>query len=317
MAELFDQLKLKVQALAGSWAALSALGSFVLYVFGYLAVRFHLTALGIGTDLAVLDERYLFTGAKFLVYLVSTIPILLLIAIVILVPVLLIFWIVRTVRNSVRKRREEKEPSQEIPPPSRWQRVGSFLGDPRFVAVLALILSVAVIQFVMRQCYYFSNLLLATYLPQTSLNLHRLLFDEDGSLRSLYFSALVAVTALTAALLYYARTKTAEKAVPKFLLFLVAVLVAVQFLLLPVNYGVFIMEKQIPRVTDLGDQTPLKSGEEAWLVWEGNQGMTYLVVTNTGQAGQVTRKLVTVPKKDFKRLEIIEYDEIISRLFNR
>jgi hypothetical protein len=316
MAELFDQLKLKFQALAGSWAALSALGSFVLYVFGYLAVRFHLTTLGIGTDLAVLDERYLFTGAKFLVYLVSTIPILLLISIIISIPVLLIFGIARLIRNARQKRKEENSDDAETPP-SRWQRIRAFLSDPRFVALLALLLSVAVIQFVMRQCYYFSNLLLATHLPSTNLNLHRLLFDEDGSLRSLYFSGLVAATMLTAALLHYARTKTTEKAVSKALLFLVAILVAVQFLLLPVNYGVFILEKQIPRVTDLGDQTPLKSGEEAWLVWEGAQGMTYLVLTNTGQASQPSRKLVTVPKKDFKRLEIIEYDEIISRLFNQ
>ncbi|HEX4947971.1 MAG TPA: hypothetical protein VFZ34_14965, partial [Blastocatellia bacterium] len=66
-ASLTAQLK----EFAGSWAKYSALGSFALYVVGYLALRFHLTVLGVGTDLAVLDERYVFTGARFLIYTVS------------------------------------------------------------------------------------------------------------------------------------------------------------------------------------------------------------------------------------------------------
>ena len=57
MADLWDTLGERIKAVGGSWAAYTAVGSFVLYVLGYLALRFHLTALGIGTDLAVLDER--------------------------------------------------------------------------------------------------------------------------------------------------------------------------------------------------------------------------------------------------------------------
>jgi hypothetical protein len=75
MAQLWNDVTEKIKQLAGSWTSFSALGSVALYVLGYLTLRFHLTALGVGTDLAVLDERYLFAGAKFLVYLVSSIPI--------------------------------------------------------------------------------------------------------------------------------------------------------------------------------------------------------------------------------------------------
>ena len=64
---LTEALQTTLKALAGSWASYSALGSFALYVAGYLALRFHLTALGVGTDLAVLDERYVFTGARFVI----------------------------------------------------------------------------------------------------------------------------------------------------------------------------------------------------------------------------------------------------------
>ena len=68
MADLWTELSEKAKAFAADWAAYAALGSFALYLPGYLSLRFHLTALGIGTDLAVLDERYLFAGAKSLVY---------------------------------------------------------------------------------------------------------------------------------------------------------------------------------------------------------------------------------------------------------
>ena len=72
MADLTQTVAERIKLIGGSWTAYMAVGSFVLYVLGYLALRFHLTALGIGTDLAVLDERYLFTGARFLVYVAAS-----------------------------------------------------------------------------------------------------------------------------------------------------------------------------------------------------------------------------------------------------
>ena len=308
MPDFLDQLKTKMQGVVGSWAGYSALGSFILYLLGYLAVRFHLTTLGIGTDLAVLDERYLFTGAKFLVYLVSTVPIALLLALIVCVP-LLPFWIIRQIRNRGAKPKEN-----EAAPDASSGSFRDFVTGPTVIAFVALVIAVVMIQFVMRQCFFFTNLLLASSLPPTALNLHQLLFEGNEGWQSLFFSGLVAATFLTGALLYLAATRTSATPAPKALLFLVGFLFAIQFLFLPVNYGVFILEKDIPKVTDLGDQNPLKIGDEAWLVWEGSQGMTYLVATNGLQFGQ--RRLVTVPKKDFKRLEIVQYDGIISRIFN-
>jgi len=304
MTELWEDLKSKVHGLLGSWASISALGSFVLYLFGYLALRFHLTTLGVGTDLAVLDERYLFTGAKFFIYLVCTIPILILIGLVLASPVILIAWLFRVVAR--RKNNNDVENQH----PAESNRFVAFFREPRVLALLSLVISVVIVQFVMRQCYFFGNLLLASELPNTSLHLHKLLFDEEGGIRSLYFSGLVFGTLLTASLLYAAINSKATPA-PKALRILAGLLVAIQFLLLPVNYGVFILEKQVPRVIDLGDQVPLAAGQEAWLVWEGNEGRTYLVRTN-----QTDRRLVTVPKKDFKKIEITKYDEIIKYLFD-
>src|SRR5262249_3798396 len=74
MADILAELNERIKALGGDWAKYAVVGSFLLYVAGYLALRFHLTVIGVGTDLAVLDERYLFTGARFFVYLVSAVP---------------------------------------------------------------------------------------------------------------------------------------------------------------------------------------------------------------------------------------------------
>jgi hypothetical protein len=88
MGELLDDLNQRIKALGGDWTKYTVVGSFLLYVLGYLTLRFHLTAIGVGTDLAVLDERYLFSGARFLVYLGSSVPIVVLIRL----PVGLIAW---------------------------------------------------------------------------------------------------------------------------------------------------------------------------------------------------------------------------------
>ena len=92
-------------------------------------------------------------------------------------------------------------------------------------------------------------------------------------------------------------------------------LVAVQILLLPINYGVLIMDKVMPRVGSLG-ATPLTAGEQAWLVWEGRDGSTFLVQGRQQQGSVPTqRRLVTLARADVKRLEILDFDSIMPTLF--
>ena len=43
MAELWSQFTEKLGGLAGKWAGYAAFGSFLLYLFGYLTLRFQLT----------------------------------------------------------------------------------------------------------------------------------------------------------------------------------------------------------------------------------------------------------------------------------
>ena len=91
---------------------------------------------------------------------------------------------------------------------------------------------------------------------------------------------------------------------------LLAFLVAVQVLLLPINYGVLIVDKALPRVAALGE-TPLADGEDAWLVWEGKDGVTFLVRSHE----EKRRALVTLPRAEVKRTEILGFDRILPTLF--
>src|SRR5262249_31574616 len=81
-AGLWDGAGSRLQSIGLHWATWSVIGTFILYVLGYLTIRFHLSVLGAGTDLAIVDERYLFAGAKFVVYLVSACTTLLLLLLV-------------------------------------------------------------------------------------------------------------------------------------------------------------------------------------------------------------------------------------------
>jgi hypothetical protein len=278
MTDFLQDLGTRLKALSGDWATYMVLGNVLLYVVGYLTLRFHLTAMGIGTDLAVLDERYWFTGVRFLVYLVAAVPGVLLLAF----PWVLAFW-----------------------------AAGRLFGarvtfKPRALTIFGIVVAVVMIQFVMRQCFFFSNLLLASNLPAEPAWLTTLLLDDQ--LMPLYFSGLVAASAIPLAILVWL-AEDVTRAVSPFLKGLLLFLAVVQILLLPINYGILIVDKAVPRVTAIG-KTPLNAGEEAWLVWEGRDGITYL----RRQADQ-HRALVTVQRSEAERTEIVAFERILPTLF--
>lgn len=302
MTSAWDEVSEKLKALAGSWPGYVALGSFALYVMGYLSLRFHLTALGIGTDLDVIDERYVFAGAKFLVYFLSGAPILILLTLTLIT----IPWLpYRLLPKRLRGRIKQV-------PIGISKRLGPWWSNPNRLALTGIILSVILIQFVMRQCFPLSNLLVAPYLSGPCWLL-ALLLDEAGGLQALYFSGLEAGAALAVVCFFSARRQANQTRLSQFLTVLLGCLIAIQFLFLPINYGILISDKTLPKVTDLGGQAALNSGQEAWLVWEGTAGVTYLVRTRD-QTGD-RRSLITLPKNDVKRTEITQYDSILRTLF--
>ena len=275
---LTDALVAALKSLAGSWASYSALGSFALYVTGYLALRFHLTALGVATDLAVVDERYVFTGARFVIYLVAALPAIVLCA----APLAALLWIVTRV--------------------AAVRRVFSQLADPAWLATYGIFAAVLLIQLVMRQCFSFGNLLLAECLPEPTWM--RVLLT-DASVASLYFIGLVAGMMLTGGLWWLARRREYQTTWSRGLTTLLATLIVLQCLLLPVNYGVLIVDKAFPRVADLGGTETLSGEQQAWLVWEGDKTVTWLV-----QRCELSKELVTTLKADVKKTRVLRYDSL-------
>jgi hypothetical protein len=278
----------KKKELDGKWAAFSALGTFVLYFFGYLTLRFHLAAFGVSTDLTVLDERYLFAGAQFLVYLVSSIPVLILLGL----PFALVLY-------GLRRR--------------WWTAFENFADLPARVLLVAVVFSVAWLQFVVRQCFFFSNLLLSRTLPEPKWMAQDILLDRGGGLQQIYFAVLLGACLGTLYLWWLARRREAKWTAGSTL---VAALAAIQFLFLPVSFGVLIANKEVPRVTSLNGKEPLAAGQAAWRIWEGKEGVVFLTAPADPKAapGQPWT-LTTIDKKEIKKTEIIGYDRILNLLF--
>ncbi len=291
MANSWSELAGKLASLAGKWTAYTAFGSFLLYLVGYLTLRFQLSTYGVVTDLDAFDEKYLFAGSRFLVYFVASVPNVLLIMMVALAVAYLPY---RLVPASAKARL------------TQWG--AAWMAPPERVALLGTALTLAMIQFVLRKCFVFGNLLLAPQLPEDEW-INAILLGNPAD-RSLYFSGLVGGTLLTGGVLLLAvrpgvRTTTLSKMLASLLVFLVAV----EFLLLPVNYGILIASQDLPRVSELGD-AKLAAGDQNWLVWEGKAAVTYLGrVARDGR-----RSLITIPRKE-PRITIVAYDNIFRALF--
>ncbi len=293
--EVWKDIGAKVKEIAGSWTYYAALGSFTLYLMGYLSLRFHLTVIGIGTDMAILDERYLFAGAKFLVHFVTTIPSLILL---ILALAILIYFPYRLLPEGIRAR-------LRISVVSLLEKVWAWCSVSNRLVLTGIFFAVLMIQLVMRQCFFFSNLLLAEHLPEPAW-LSSLFLDRSG-LVEIYFIGLVAATAVTAGIFLVVRSREVKSSFSHFLSGLLVFLACVQILLLPVNYGIFIADKDVPVVSqDFGE------GQEAWLVWEGKEGVTFLV-----RSVKDGKRLVTLLRNDVKEIKILRYDSIFDVLFSR
>jgi hypothetical protein len=290
MAELWNDFTEQLGSLAGKWTAYAAFGSFVLYLLGYLTLRFQLSTYGVATNLDIFDEKYLFAGCRFLVYLVSSVPNIL---IIVLVLAAVGYVPYRLVPISVKVRLR------------RW--VSDWCAMPLRLPLLGVVLAVVLIQFVLRRCFTFGNVLLGKELPDEWIT--SVLLASDGKL-SLYFSSLVAgMLVTTAILLYVVRRGTATTSASQFFVGVLVFLVAVEFLLLPINYGVLISTQELPRVTGLSGDEKGAEDQRYWLVWDSKDAVTYFVRDSKDQ-----RMLVTIPRKD-ARVGIVAYDDIFCVLF--
>lgn len=287
MSQPSNGLADKLGDIAGKWAGYSAVGAFLLYLFGYLALRFQLTAYGVAANLDAFDEKYLFAGCRFLVFLGMTLPsILMIFAIVLLLP---LYGVCRLTPAALRA--------------SLSRSVANWLSRPYLLQVVGCVAALLLIQFVLRQCVFLSNILLRDHPPPywiTSV----LLAGEAG--QSFYFTGLVLGTGFSISVLgYVLYNPSVPGTLSGVLTALLVFLVAVEILLLPVNYGILVGSTWLPRVSQIENQTKLASGGKAWLVWDSKEALTYLVCENN------SRTMVSIPKKE-NRVSIIGYDAIFQ-----
>lgn len=305
MEEFWAVLTKKAQNLVSHWASYTVLGSFILYVLGYLTLRFHLTVLGVGTDLSVLDERYLYSGTRFLLYLISLVPSLLILALLLVAPVYLPY---RILPVSIRVKVSDFFCKQ-------WQSIRSWWLLSNRLALLGIFFALLMIQLVMRQCFQLSNLLLAEDLTDVPVWLRYLLLAQNDGLMVLYFSGLIAGVLVSATIFYALKNKANDHNDKEILSSLLGFLLCVQLFLIPVNYGILVIDKSMPRVSELNKPGIIKSDQQAWLVWEGDEGKTFLL--RKQQAGSYQKNLMTLPKKEIKKVEISGYDRIFNVLFSK
>ena len=247
----------KLDDLAKLGAAAVAAATALLYAAGYLSLRHHLNALGVDVPLEVVDERYLFAGARCLEHFLAAVPHLVLL---LFVPGLLAALLVRRV------------PRLRTGLAALADAVGR---GPVRPALCALAVSTLAVQLVMRQPLALSDLLLREALPRPEW-LQSLLLDAAGTWLTLYLGGILTLTGISAVLGYAAWRRLDSRPGPRFLVGLVGVVVTFQALLLPVNYGVLTAGREVPRVAFPGLAAGIGENDQAWLVWETTERLLLL-----------------------------------------
>jgi len=288
MGEEEVQLPGRLGVLAAKTSGITALGSVVIYLFGYLVLRFQLTAYGVVTDLDAFDEKYFFAGCRFLVFLCMALP-----SIALVLSVLLglgaLPW-----RLLPRTRRAQACEALVV-----WfQR--PLRGD-----VLAFLATLLFIQLCLRQCVLLADLLLAPALPRAWISAVLL---ADESARGLYFTALVAGVCACAGLFLLTLKPARPGPVARGLRWATAVGVAIEVLLLAVNFGVLVGTPSLPAV-----EAPGEAGTDAraWLAWSSKESLVYLVCDGKGG-----RTLVSLSRAE-REVRIVGIDQVFDSLFDR
>src|SRR5438067_6620473 len=281
MPSTLEELSDSLRGVIAKWAVITAIWTFLLTGASYLSLRFQLTAFGVGTDLSVLDERYVFEGAKFLLTIVLVFPL----ALALAVPTAALVWV-----------------AGRLLPGAREAIVHRWTTRPRYPLAIGIVFAVALIQTVMSKCLIFNNLLIAPTMPLDDYGytwFANLLLGGE-TMVSLYYVALIAGVAMTAVCALAIVAWSPLGLIDRMMRGVLFTLLGIELLLLPVNYGYLSVRRSLPRVA-------ASTSARTWLVWEGKEGVTYLVREENGQ-----RRLVTVARNEVKRTEIVAYDPVLA-----
>jgi hypothetical protein len=260
-------------------AALSIAGA-AMYLCGYLVLRVRMNVLGIPADVSGLDERYLFAGANFIVYVVLALNRLLRIVVVLVavaaIPLALAWWVALNRSRRARLSMWSKR---------MWPRVG-------LVAALGAIgLSFTMIG--MAEPWWSDHDLL--FAPQLS-ERAAMIAGTDESTSWLFMEYLAASVAAGVGAAIAIRA-----GVRRSVLFVAFGALGLQLLSLPMLYGALSADTFQPKVQ-------LTDGSTGWIVWEGPASMTMFI-----DSGRPT--LIRRSKQDSQSpLTIVGFERILHRL---
>ncbi len=242
-----------------------------------------MTVMGVASGLESFDQRYIFAGARFLLYTTTGAPILLMF----LLPISPIY--------PVLSRRLGFWPEHFW----KWLTTGSVRAY-----VIGIAVSVVSIEFPMRLCLQFENVLVKSELSGPG---DSLFFVSEW--KKLLFLFVLLGSIGVAVAIWRRGVSQADSGNAVWLHYIGLFSIGVQFIFLPINYGTYFDQREVPRVRVTTSAGPALRDHTTWLIAEGPDDLSFFVWQGQG-------KIVSIPKRQITQVEIECYNDLLSVRFN-
>ncbi len=296
---IFDYLKS-----AGAVSAIvTTILTFILYVFGYLSLYITLTVFGANVDLFIIDDRYLFEGIRFFIFIFSLLPMIVFLVIV-------IFGIYSIAKFIIRKITSFFE--MDFPKIRKLKYkiklfISNILNKQLYICTLALIVSTLIIQIIMRKAFGIDNIFFKN--NNNDSIYYKIMTDELYAIFYFIF-LLISIFAVGIVVFSYAFRKY-DDVISRSIAYVLTGMFIIQCLLLPINYGALVAtQRDLPRVASLQRDKQLPPQEQAWLLWDGPAHITYLVRREKSHKHHCA--IISISKENVDMVEIIGYDDLIE-----
>jgi len=255
------------------WSTFIMIASVVLYFFGFLSLHSHLYVMGVTPDYQFINGRYLFDGINFLLYIIFCIPPVIPL-ILLLMCIIYIFRFSNKLFMQITAKLLPKNVQSYIQ--TKWHNYVSFFFGPLPLLCIIILLIFLFIQIVMRKVLHIVHIPLWKVLPDDSTygNFLVFLFSHQGKGSSYLFVLLIVTGLAITSWLYFKQIQFTQIKL-KILHIVLGVLILIQIILLPISYGI-ISNKQLQRISK-NNSLPLKTTENAWIIWKGNKDIYFLV----------------------------------------
>jgi len=299
-----------INLLEKKWVTYITIVSILSYFFGYLTLRFHLCSMNVISDYQFIDEQYLFAGINFFLFLFLSIPS----AVLLLLPIMCIIYIFRFSNKLLLQMTAKLLPKNlQSHIQTKWQLFVGYLLAPLPLLCTIVLLTILFIQIVMRKVLLIRNISFSKMIPDNGFNYKFLYCLMNNQLASeLYFLVLIIVIGLAmTSWLYFKQIKFTHVKL-KILHISLGMLILIQIILLSVSYGILIYGKDLSRLSK-NNSLPLKTTENAWIIWEGNKYMSCLVRNSKTK----NTRVLTVPRDTIKQLSVEGTDCVFKIVYKK